>query len=492
MCLALAVVVGMMTSLMVAVPDIATDLRASESELQWVVNAYGVTFAGLLLVSGAIGDRLGRKAVLVGGLTIFGVASAGILIVDDVRWLIALRAVAGVGASAVMPMTLSIISHVFPPQERGRAIGVWSGVTVGGGLIGLLTAGGLLELFSWRSVFVVNIGLTVAALLGACAVPRQARSGAGRVDVGGGVLSVIAVAALVFGILRGPEAGWDAASVLVAFAVAVGAGIAFAWWELGHVNPVLDPRVFRVHALTSGSLIIAAESLAMFGFFFIGLQYLQVIKEYSPLTAAVAMLPLAVAAMVFSPVVPRVVTRWGYRPTVTTGMAMIAVGLMVMSRLSISSGYTPIAIGTFLLGAGIAFAATPATEAIMAALPPDKQGVASALNDVTRELGGVLGIAMLGSIFNDVYRSNVGAAAARLPADLATATKDSTSAGLAIASAPNSPSGLTAAVVNSFESAMSAAMLGGVIVVVAGAILALAIVRSSRHSDAGPQGSDGA
>lgn len=480
MCLALVAVVGMMTSLMVAVPDIATDLKASESQLLWIVNAYGITFAGLLLGAGALGDRYGRKTMLVTGLLLFGVSSAVVLVVEDIATIIAMRALAGVGAAAVMPMTLSIITQVFPSEERARAVGIWSGVTVGSALIGLLAAGGLLEAFSWRSVFVMNVVLTAFTLAASVLVPRQRRSGGERVDVGGGVLSVLSVAALVFGMIEGPEKGWGSREVLAAFVLAAVGAVVFVGWELRHSRPLLDPRLFRRPGLASGSTIITAESLAMFGFFFVGLQYLQIIKEYSPLIAALAMMPLALAAMVFSPVVPVLHAKTGYRPVVTAGMTMIAAGLLIMATLSANSSYWHTAVGVFLLGSGIAFAATPATEAIMTALPDEKQGVASALNDVTRELGGVLGIALLGSVFSDTYRTRVTDSAAQLPPELARATENSVTAGVAIASAPEAPPQLLSSVLNSFHSGMSTALISGVIVVVAGTFIALV---ASRRTD---------
>lgn len=480
MCLALVAVVGMMASLMVAVPDIAADLVASESELLWIVNAYGITFSGLLLAAGALGDRFGRKAMLVAGLLLFAIASAVVLVVDDVGVIIAMRAVAGVGAAAVMPMTLSIITQVFPPEERGRAVGIWSGVTVGGALIGLLTSGGLLETFSWRSIFVFNVALTVITLFAVVIVPSTGRDRIERVDVLGGLLSVLTVAALVFGMIQGPEHGWGAMQVVAAFGIAVIGAVAFVGWELRHPRPLLDPRLFRRGRMASGALVITSESLAMFGFFFVGLQYLQLVKDYSPFVAALAMMPLAIAAMVFSPIVPVLNTKMGYLPVVVTGMAMIALGLLVLATLDAGASYWTIGAGVFMLGAGIAFAATPATEEIMTALPEEKQGVASALNDVTRELGGVLGIALLGSVFSSAYRNHVDDAASQLPPDLARAVGDSVTAGLTAGSGPTAPPHLLAAVLDSFHEGMFVALIVGAVVVAAGTAVAVVTGRIHR------------
>ncbi|WP_433714026.1 MFS transporter [Nocardia sp. CA-084685] len=487
MSLALVAIVGMMASLMVAAPGIATDLHASQTQLLWIVNAYGVTFAGLLLTAGTLGDRYGPKAMLVIGLLIFGMSSAAVLLVEDTTAIIVLRAVAGAGAAAVMPTTLSIITHVFPPQERARAVGVWSGVTVGGALIGLLTAGGLLEVFSWRSVFVFNVALTAVTLIATVLVPRQIRSSSESVDIGGGLLSVVAVASLVFGMVEGPELGWTSSWVVAAFALAALSAAVFVGWELRHPRPLLDPRLFRHRGLASGAVVITSESLAMFGFFFVGLQYLQIVKNYSPLSAALAMLPLALAAMVFSPIVPVLHGKWGYRCVVVIGMVMIAIGLLTMTTLTAHSSYLPIGIGVFLLGSGIAFAATPATEALMAALPPQQHGVASALNDVTRELGGVLGIALLGSIFSDSYRDRISdAVAQQLPPQLSHTIEDSVAAGVVAGSAPGASPHLLTSVLDSFEHAMSTALIAGVAVVIAGALIAVAIGRGATHQDNRP------
>ncbi|MFI6287798.1 DHA2 family efflux MFS transporter permease subunit [Streptomyces sp. NPDC051018] len=494
MCLALAVVVGMMTSLMVAVPDMARDLGAGESDLQWVVNAYGVVFAGLLLPGGALGDRYGRKGVLLAGLLIFGLASAGTAVVDDVGWVILLRAVAGVGAALVMPMTLSIITHVFPPEDRGRAIGVWSGVTVGGAMGAVLISGGLLEMYTWRSVFVVNVVLAAAALIGVLvAAPASKDSGAAPLDIGGGLLSVLGVGALVFAIVEGPERGWTSAPVWIAFLLGVAGLIAFVPWELRRRHPLLDPRMFRHRGLSAGALVITAEALAMFGFFFLGLQYLQEILGYSPLKAGFAIMPLAVGAMLFSPSAPKVARRFGMRPVVGLGMALIAAGLAIMAVLDSGSGYLPVLCGALLMGSGIAFAATPATEAIVTALPPGKQGVASALNDITRELGGVLGIAILGSVFNSTYRREAADAAEGLPAPSSEAIRDSLVSALRIAGDLGGARGaeLAEGARSAFTSGMADAVLGGFAVVVLGGAAAVWLMpRRARKPKTGADTAD--
>ncbi|MBL1111110.1 MFS transporter [Streptomyces sp. 110] len=483
MCLALAVVVGMLASLLVAVPDMARDLRATESELQWIMNAYGVAFAGLLLLGGALGDRYGRKGVLLTGLALFALASGAVVPTDDVDLVIGLRGLAGVGAALVMPMTLSIITNVFPPDERGRAVGIWSGVSFGSALLAVLMAGGLLEAYSWRSVFVANAGLAALALVvAAILAPTSKNAEPIRLDVVGALLSVVGVGALVFGIVEGPESGWSDGAVRTGFAVGAGGLAAFIGWELRSARPLLDVRVFRIPGVAAGSLVITAESIAMFGFFFLGLQYLQQILGYSPMRSGLALVAMAVGAMIFSPAAPAFARRCGMRAVMGLGMALIAAGLGLLAATVGGGGIWPFLASTTLLGAGIAFAATPATEAIVTALPPEKQGVASALNDLTRELGGVLGIAVLGSVFNTTYRSDTGDAVRGLPPEAAEATRGSLTGALHTAAELGGRPGahLADAAREAFAAGMTNALLGGIGVVVLGAVAAVGLL-SHRH-----------
>lgn len=479
MCLALAVVVGMLASLLVAVPDMARDLRATESELQWIMNAYGVTFAGLLLLGGALGDRYGRKGVLLTGLAVFSLASGSVVWVDDVYLVIGLRGMAGIGAALVMPMTLSIITNVFPPEERGRAVGIWSGFSFGSALLAVLLAGGLLEVFSWRSVFLANAILAALALAAAAALaPTSKSTESASLDVVGAVLSIIGVGALVFGIVEGPELGWSDGAVLTGFAMGAVGLITFVLWELRSAHPLLDVRVFRLRGVCAGSLVITAESIAMFGFFFLGLQYLQQVLGYSPIHSGLALVAMAVGAIAFSPVAPGFAQRYGMRSVMGLGMALIAAGLGVLAATADGGGLWPFLASTTLLGAGIAFAATPATEGIVAALPPAKQGVASALNDLTRELGGVLGIAILGSVFNTTYRADTGDAVRGMPAGATDAARDSLTGALRVAAEIGGHPGtqLADAAREAFNSGMANALLGGIAVVVLGALAAVALL----------------
>ncbi|WP_433473651.1 MFS transporter [Spirillospora sp. CA-142024] len=494
MCVALTAVVGMLVSLAVALPGLGRDLGATEAQLQWVMNAYGIAFSGLLLPAGAVGDRYGRKGALLLGLLVFAGASVAVVWVDGTGTVIALRAVAGAGAALIMPMTLSIITHAFPAEERGRAVGIWSGVFGGAGLIGILVAGALLEPFSWRSLFVFNAVLAILALVTAALLTTTSRDpNAAPLDVPGAAFSVVGVTALVFAIVEGPERGWSDAVVVAGFVVAAVGIVLFAWWESRTTHPMLDLRIFRFGGVSGGSLVIVVESLVTFGVFFLLLQYLQEILGYSAFKAGLGLLPLAIAMIIISPTAPRLGHRYGLAPVIGLGMALIAAGLAVLSLIDTDSGFWPVAFGGSLIGAGVAYAATPATDAIMAALPTAKQGVASALNDVTRELGAVLGIAILGSIFNSGYRADVGDGTVALPGPAQDAARDSLSGALLVAEKIGGERGgrLVATAREAFASGMSTALLIGVLIVVLGGLASLVLLRrGANHADRNEQDHD--
>jgi len=424
--LALMMVVSAVSGLNVALPDLAVDTGATQSELQWIVDAYTMVFAGLLLAAGAVGDRYGRKEVLLVGLAVFGAAAAAALAVDDPGGLIALRAAMGVGAALVMPTTLSIITTSFPPEERARAVGVWVGVVGGGAVIGLLGSGALLEVFDWSSFFALNVALAVLAAAGTVAfVPRSRDADPPPLDVLGGLLSLVGVTALVFGIIEGPERGWGDALVLAGLVGGVAALAGFVLWELRVAHPLLDPRLFRLRGFSTGSLSLTVQFFASFGFFFIALQYLQFVAGLSPLQAALAMLPLPVVLVPLARRAPALAVRFGTARVGALGLVLLAAGLGVLSLVEVELDYAVFAAGLVLFGIGAALAGTPATTAIVSALPASKQGVASAVNDTSRELGSALGIALLGSVLNESYRAGVEDAVAGLPAAAATRVPES-------------------------------------------------------------------
>jgi EmrB/QacA subfamily drug resistance transporter len=420
MCIALMMVVAAVASLNVALPGIARDTGATQTQLQWIVDAYSLAFASLLLPAGALGDRFGRKPVLAAGLTVFGLASSLALLVRDPNQLIAIRVAMGVGAACVMPVTLSVITTVFPAEERGRAVGTWVGVAAGGGVLGLLASGLLLQVFSWPAVFALNIVMAMVALAGTIAVVPDTRDEhPPRLDPLGTLLSVAGLASLVYGIIEGPDRGWAAAATIVALGSGVALLSSFVVWELKRREPMLDPRNFLRRGFGAGSLSITIQFFAAFGFLFLAMPYLQLVMGFSPLHAAASMLPMALTVMPLSRVAPHIAARFGVRVTGAAGLLLMAAGLLVLSSLRVDSSYAQFALGLVPFGAGMALAGAPATTAIVASLPRDKQGIASAINDLSRELGGALGIAVLGSFLNDGYRSGVAHLASTLPPSLA-------------------------------------------------------------------------
>lgn len=407
-CLALAAVVAAMSSLNVALPGIARATHASQTQLAWIIDAYSLVFASLLLPAGALGDRYGRRRALLAGLAIFGAGSAVAMTASSAGELIGLRAVLGLGASLVMPATLSTITGTFAAGQRTRAVSVWAAVAGGAAVLGILTSGILLEVWSWPSVFGLNVVLAAIAIAGTIwFVPESADASTPRLDVSGAVLAVIGLVALVYSIIQAPSQGWLSARTLAGLAAGVAVLAGFVAWELRRHNPLLDPRVFARRALAAGSLSVFVQFFGLFGFIFIVLQYLQLIRGDSGLISAVSMLPMAAALMPSARLAPALVARLGARTVCAGGLALIAAAMIVLSRLTPASGYWLLAAGLVPLGVGMGLAMTPATSGITSALPPARQGVASALNDLSREVGGAVGIATLASILTASYQSHL-------------------------------------------------------------------------------------
>lgn len=486
-CLALALVMGMVVSLSVALPDLARDIGASQAQLQWIVNAYAVVFAGLLLPAGALGDRHGRREVLVAGLVVFGAASAGAVFVDSPGALIVLRAVSGVGAAMIMPMTLSIVTSVFPPEERAGAVGVWAGVAGAGAFVSLLVSGALLEFFSWPSIFALSVVLAALALIGtASVVPTSKDPEHASLDPAGAVLSVAGISGVVFAIIEGPARGWADPLVVAAFVAGALASVAFVLWELRTKRPMLDPRLFLVRPFAAGTLSIALSHVAIFGLFFVALQYLQQILGYSPLLSGLAVLPM-VAAFALSPGAAHLSERVGPAPVIASGLALAAAGLAVLSTLGTDSSYWHVLAGFALAGAGMALSAAPATNAIVASLPQGKQGVASAVNDLSRELGGVLGIAILGSVLNAGYRSGLSDAARGVPGEALGRAQESLASALGVAERLGGAEGarLADAAREAFVGGLSASLLAGAVVLAIGAVGVVLLASKGGTTDPG-------
>lgn len=409
LCLSLVLIVAGNSSLNVALPQIQAALGSSQSDLQWMVDAYSLTFAVLLLPAGALADRYGRKTSLQFGMVVFGVASL-ISIFATSNWqLIALRAVAGFGSAFIMPGTLSILSNVFhDPRERQRAIGIWAGFAGLGGAVGPIVSGLLLEHFDWNSVFVITLVLSVVALAaGAFLLPNSSDPHETRLDPLGVVLAVASVGALLYGIIEGPANGWTSPTTLGTVGTGLMLLVGFVAWETHNPDPMLDVRLFRNRAFSVGASTITLQYFATFGLYFAMAQYLQLSHGYSALQAGLAGLPIGILGMAGAPLSATFVRRYGHRRVVGIGLMLTAAGLGVMSTVTPTTTFALLFVGFCLVGFGNGQSTAPSTTLIMASVPRSKSGVGSAVNDLSRELGGALGIAVLGSVMSSVYRSRI-------------------------------------------------------------------------------------
>jgi EmrB/QacA subfamily drug resistance transporter len=407
-CIALGAVSAAMASLNVAIPDLVRSTHANQTQLEWIIDAYLLVFSVLLLPAGALGDRYGRRKALIGGLIVFGAASAAAMAVSSANELIFLRGLIGLGAAFVMPATLSTITGTCPGAERTKAVSVWAAVAGGSAILGLLCSGVLLHWFSWRAAFAVNVVLAMIALVGTvCFVPESSQPDAPTLDKGGAVFATVGLVALVFSIIEAPDAGWLSERTLGGMAVGLVALVGFVAFERRQHHPLLDPRLFTNRKLSAGSLSICIQFFAFFGFTFVSLQYLEGVRGYSPLVAAVSILPLSATMMPAARITPKLASRFGARTVCVVGLVLVAAGLVMISRIGTDSPYVLMLAGLVPLGIGMGAAMTPATAAITESLPQAQQGVGSALNDLSREVGGALGTAVIGSVVTGVYRSSL-------------------------------------------------------------------------------------
>jgi EmrB/QacA subfamily drug resistance transporter len=433
--LSLFIIIMDNTILNVALPTLARDLQATASELQWIVDSYVLVFAGLLLSAGALGDRFGRRGALSSGLGIFAAGSIVAMHVESGSMLIAARAVMGVGGALIMPATLSILTNVFvDPKERAKAIAMWAGV---GGLavaFGPVMGGLLLEHFSWGSVFALNIPIVVIALsAGRFAVPTSRDPETPPLDIPGALLSIAALGSLVWAIISAGEHGWTSTPVLSGFAVAAITSALFFAWERRTAHPMLDMTFFQNARFTAASVGVMLAYFALFGSMFLLSQLLQFVLGYSALDAGVRLLPFALSMAVFSPVSTKLDERFGTKLVVAGGMGTVAVALLWLATRGDGSTYLAYLPGMLLMGTGVALTWAPTTESIMGSLPAAKAGVGSAVNDTVREVGGALGVAVLGSIMASQYTGAISSTTAALPTDAAHAAGDSLGGAVVVA-----------------------------------------------------------
>jgi EmrB/QacA subfamily drug resistance transporter len=418
--LSLLVVVLDNTILNVALASIQRDLDATQSELAWAVNSYTLVFAGLLFTYGVLGDRYGRRLALAVGLTLFACASALCAFASTPEQLIVCRALMGVGGAAVLPSTLSIITHVFEPAERPKAIGIWAGFVGAAIAIGPITGGLLLEYFWWGSVFLVNVPVVVVALVAILTiVPESKDPSEQRLDPLGVVLSITGLVLVVYGIIKGGETtAWSSAVVLGPLLAGLAVLAVFVLLQRRSRTPMLDVTLFRNPAFSAACASVTLVMFALFGAVFFLSFYLQYAREYTPLEAGVRLLPVAVAMAFFAPRSARLVRRFGAKAVCSAGLLAVAVSFGGYRFVDETTPIWAVSVLLFLQGVGMAHVMAPATESIMSTLPRNRAGAGSAVNTTARQVGGALGVAVLGSVLSASYRAGVTPALSQLPADI--------------------------------------------------------------------------
>ena len=467
------------TILNVALPTIERDLSASSGQLQWIVDSYTLIFAGLLLTLGALGDRFGRRLALISGLVVFGAGSLMSGIATSADMLIVSRGIMGIGGALIMPSTLSILTNVFPAEERPKAIGIWAAVAGLGVAIGPVTGGWLIEHFDWSSVFYVNLPIVAFALIASpFLVPESKDPGKATLDPAGAVLSTLGLGALVWAIIEGGEAGFTSGTVLAGLGAATLLLGAFVAWELRSKNPMLDIRLFRVRRFSGASLSITLVFFSLFGAIFFLTTYLQGVMDLSALEAGLRVSPVAFGLILGGPLSAKLAERVGTRVIVAAGLAIVAVAMLMLAGLEVDSGYGIVAASLVLLGFGMGSTMAPATESIMSSLPLEHASVGSAMNDTVRMVGGTLGVAILGSLLSSGYGADMERSVEGLPAPAATAAADSLGGASAVASQLGGAAGhaLDNAAELAFTSAMSTALIVAAGVALAGSMIALFVL----------------
>jgi EmrB/QacA subfamily drug resistance transporter len=402
-CLDVSLVVSSMIALNTALGGIAVDTSATQTQLTWVVDGYTLVLACLLLPAGAIGDRYGRRGALLIGLAIFAIASAGPLVFDSPTQLIAARAVAGAGAAFIMPATLSLLTAAYPKELRNKAVGIWAGVVGSGAVFGFLGSGLLLHFWSWQSIFWAFTASGAILFILTCTVKSSSDPDAAPLDWIGAALIATAVAVFVFGIIEAPVRGWTDPLVCGCLAAGIALAVAFSVVELRRRHPLLDVRLFSNPQFATGAVGITFLFFANFGFFFVSIQYIQLVMGYSALQTAAALCPLMVPVLILSATNNWYLPRVGLRVVLFVGLLLIAAGLLSMQTLELDSSYVDLVWPLLIMSTGIGLCTAPTTSAIMGSTPDEKQGVASAVNDTTREVGAALGIAVAGSLLAARY-----------------------------------------------------------------------------------------
>jgi EmrB/QacA subfamily drug resistance transporter len=496
LCLSVFLVVVDNTIVNVALPTLNRHLGASISSLQWIVDAYSLAFAGLLLAGGGVGDRFGRKGTMQVGLVFFGVFSAAAAASHSTGTLIASRALMGIAAAFIFPASLAILTTVFPdPSERQKALGIWGAVSGIAVAFGPVVGGALLQHFWYGSIFLVNVPIVVVTLIaGQLLIPRLPRIRKHPFDWRGMLISTAGLTSLVLAIIEGPQWGWTATGTLACFAAAAVLLTVFTILELRTEGPLLDVRVFRIRRFTGGAVSISVAFFSLFGFIFLITEYFQFVKGYSTLSAGVHTLPFAVVAAVFTPLAAVVALRVGSRLVVSLGLLLMAGGLVVAAFNSESSTayWGPIVVSMVLLALGLSSITAPTAEAVMGSVPDEQRGAAGGVNNTTRELGGTLGVAVFGSIFASSYAPKIISAFRPLPIPAVPKTESHQSVAAALTVVHRAPHAVRPAlqeiVFHAFHSGLLVACLAGAGVAVLGALAAFRLLPGKEApADAGAE-----
>lgn len=476
LCLSLLIVMVGNTALNVALPKLSSDLNATNTQLQWLVDSYSLVFAGFLFLAGALGDRFGRKGILQAGLALFAAATlyAGFG-ANSANQLIGARAVMGLSGAMIMPATLSILTNVFPNKERAKAIALWAGVSGAGTALGPLLTGFVLEHYSWHGAFLISLPLILIALLtGAYLLPRSSDPDHTKLDIPGSTLSVIGLVGLVYAIIEAPHNGWLSFETLAVFGTGLAALAAFVWWELKTKHPMLDVRLFKIKAFGISALVLTLVFFALMGMFFNMSQLTQLVWGYGPLDAAIKMLPMSFAIVVASVISPRLVGWFGKKVVVGSGMLIMALGVLLLASLGITPSYFTFVLSMCVAAFGMGIAMSPTTDLMMSAVPRSRAGMGSATNDTTRELGGSLGVAVLGSLLAAQYSEKISPAIAHLPEQARMAAESSLAGALKVAEALPAELGgvLTTAAKTAWIDGYRFALIIGAVIIAASAIVA--------------------
>ncbi len=484
LCVSLIVIVLDNTILNVALPTLAKvkakgGLGASVSELQWIVDSYVIVFAGLLLTAGSLGDRFGRYKALAFGLSVFGIGSLSSSFAGSANVLIATRALMGIGGAFIMPSTLSILTNVFTrPQERGKAIGVWAGVSAIGIGIGPITGGVLLAHFWWGSIFLVNVPIVVGGLIaGYFLVPESKDPAPSKLDPVGAALSIGGITALLWAVIEAPSHGWTSGEILAGFVIGGAILAAFLAWELHTTHPMLDLHFFENPRFSAASGAITITFFAMFGTLFLLTQYLQLVLAFSTVEAGAVLLPQAATIMVAAPLSSTWVRRFGNKRVVATGLLIVASSYALLTTLDVSSSALQVIFITCVMGLGMGNVMAPCTDSIMGSLPRSRAGVGSAVNDTTRQFGGAIGIAVFGSVLASRYATHVGERLGGvLPGDLLAPVKDSVGSALNVAQTSTSARPFAPQIIDASRQSFVDGMHTAVVIAMFVLLLAAAIV----------------